>query len=64
MGFEDFLQAAIGVIIVIILVVIFAPTLIQISEITNTEAWGYFGAGLMVVFAIIVVIGTILKLSE
>jgi len=59
---DDILQGIIGVIVVIILVVIFAPFLIQFGELTGTQSWGWFGAILLGIFAVIVVIGTIARL--
>lgn len=63
-GLSGVIEAVVGVIIIIILVVVFAPLLIEISSITNTESWGYLGAVLLVIFGVMVIIITILKLKD
>ena len=61
---DDFIQAVIGVIIIIALVVIFAPILLSISSITNTQVIGYAGVVMLFVFAGLVIFVTIMKLKD
>ena len=64
MGFGDIIEAAITAFIVIILVVVMAPVVIEIGKATSQEWYGYFGAGVLVIFAVIVVIGMALMILK
>jgi len=61
MALDDFIQGVFGAVVVIIMIFVFAPLLIEISKLTHTEAWGYFGAAMLVIFGILVIIVAILK---
>lgn len=61
---SEIIQAVVGVIIIILLVVIFAPILWYISSTTHTEIIGYVGIILLVVFAAFVIIFTLIKFNE
>jgi hypothetical protein len=60
MGFEEIVEGAIGVFIVIILVVVLAPAMPEIIG----GVWGIFGAVLLVFFGIMVVIAFIVALFK
>jgi len=57
---EEIFEMIVGLIIIIVLVVVMGPVLLAISP----GVWGLFGAALLVIFAILIGIGIIIKIFE
>lgn len=56
----EIFEMIVGLIIVIVLVIVMGPVLLAISP----GPWGWFGAALLVIFAIVIGIGFLVKIFE